>query len=184
MSEQKTEAKRKVAPAAESTERRPEKRLNVAELTSLNLKISLKSRLLHALGCACIGTPESLNMPPDFYYLEGDRKFPAPGALTWTEKRRRLYVDHFRRNLMQRTAVYASAAALAVALAGAAVNGGIKGAAQWVSGKTSSSESRPARSESRGSTERLTREECNQRMAQAWESQDERELARLEKLCR
>lgn len=102
-------------------------------------KISLRSRILHTLGCLLIGTPSSMGMPDDFYFIEADREFPKPDALTWNEKRKRIYTDGFRRALTQKTALYACLAALVFSIAGYALNGGVRGVKRWVESKPWSS---------------------------------------------
>lgn len=67
-------------------------------------ELACSSAVLHVVGCATIGTPESLDMPPDFYFIEGDRTVPHPNEYTWDTQRNLLYVDTFRRELTRRLA--------------------------------------------------------------------------------
>lgn len=93
--------------------------------------ISLRSMILHSVGCLFIGTPEALNMPGDFYYIEGDRNIPHPNEYVWERQRELLFVDTFRRNLTEKLGKWCLALAMAVFLSGLMVQGltsGVKAA--------------------------------------------------------
>jgi hypothetical protein len=133
-------------------------------------KISLRSRALHFLGSLLVGTPASLDMPADFYYIEADREFPAPGQLDWDAQRRRIYVDGFRRALTQRVAFYACVAALVLSIGGALLNGGARGAKNLVQGH--------------GLFGHLTRAECEEQYSAAAQRGDNAEMHNLMNACR
>jgi hypothetical protein len=69
-------------------------------------RVSLSGRLTSLLGSLVIGTPDALGMPKDFYLSPVDRAMmPRNAAYDINgEWRRRIFVDHFRRDLLQRTA--------------------------------------------------------------------------------
>ena len=140
-------------------------------------KVSLRSRLLHGLGCLFIGTPSSLGMPEDFYYIEADREFPTPGSLSWVQKRKRIYTDHFRRALTHKVALYACAVAVVFSVAGYAVNGGVRGAKSWIS-KTWSNSGQGKQAEAAWTMAR-----CRQEYQQAMDQRDQLEMKRIENTC-
>lgn len=93
--------------------------------------ISLRSLILHSVGCVFIGTPDGLNMPSDFYFIEGDRHIPHPNAYEWGRQRELLFVDTFRRILTEKLAKWCLAIAMSVFLGGLMVQGlatGVKAA--------------------------------------------------------
>ena len=77
-----------------------------------NGEISIRSLILHSAGCLLIGTPDSLEMPQDFYYISGDRVIPHPNDYSWDQQRSMLYVDTFRRELTRRVANWCMGIAL------------------------------------------------------------------------
>lgn len=78
---------------------------------------SLTSKALHRLGCFFIGTPESMRMPPDFYFEKGDRQVPTvPEMQQFVTQRNRLMVDAVRRGLLVRLGILTSVAAVAVSI--------------------------------------------------------------------
>lgn len=79
--------------------------------------ISLRSLVLHSVGCTLIGTPAALDMPPDFYYISGDRNVPHPNDYDWDQQRALLYVDTFRRELTNRVAKWCLALSAALFVA-------------------------------------------------------------------
>lgn len=82
------------------------------------------SKILHRLGCLLVGTPESMRMPPDFYFEKGDRKKPLEGEISLHPVQRdRVAVDSFRRLLTQRVAWLSAFASLAICCAGYSVLG-------------------------------------------------------------
>jgi hypothetical protein len=89
----------------------------------LNGDISMRSMILHAVGCIFIGTPDALNMPNDFYYIEGDRNIPHPNEYKWERQRELLYVDTFRRILTEKLGKWCLAIALAIFLSGLILQG-------------------------------------------------------------
>ena len=88
-----------------------------------NGDISMRSMILHTVGCIFIGTPNALNMPNDFYYIEGDRNIPHPNEYKWGRQRELLYVDTFRRILTEKLGKWCLAIALAVFLSGLMLQG-------------------------------------------------------------
>ena len=78
---------------------------------------SLTSKVLHRLGCFFIGTPESMRMPPDFYFEKGDRQVPTVAEMQqFVTQRNRLMVDAVRRGLLVRLGILTSVATVAIAL--------------------------------------------------------------------
>jgi hypothetical protein len=76
------------------------------------------------MGCLFIGTPQSMRMPPDFYFEKGDRKPPLEGEIYMHPVQRdRVAVDSFRRLLTQRVAWLSAIASLAICFAGYSVLG-------------------------------------------------------------
>lgn len=109
--------------------------LNQTEQSALaqwfNGDISLRSLILHSVGCVFIGTPDGLDMPNDFYFIEGDRHIPHPNDYEWGRQRDLLFVDTFRRILTEKLAKWCLAIAMAVFLGGLMVQGlatGVKAA--------------------------------------------------------
>ena len=81
------------------------------------LKLSFTSRLLDLLGRVFIGTPADLLVLNDFYYLSGDRyRWSADDFKDPAFVRRRITVNHFRRNLFVSVYRVASVISAAVSL--------------------------------------------------------------------
>jgi len=66
---------------------------------------TLKSEIYHQLGCLFLGRPESLGMPFDFYYIAEDREMPHSADYDFEAIRRNIYVNTFRRNLIEALAL-------------------------------------------------------------------------------
>lgn len=78
---------------------------------------SLTSKALNFLGRFFIGTPESMHMPPDFFYEKGDRAVPTVIEMQqFKTQRARLTVDALRRGLFLRMGVFTTIATLGLVL--------------------------------------------------------------------
>lgn len=150
---------------------------NLDKLFTYAPTVSLRSRLLHALGSLFVGTPSSLGMPDDFYYIEADRVFPAPGHFTWEEKRKRIYTDHFRRALTHKVALYSCVIAVLLSVTGFVVNGGIRGGKAWISKSWSES------GKSKTGETNWTMARCRQEYQRAMTLGDQAEMKRIETAC-
>jgi hypothetical protein len=133
--------------------------------------VSLRSRVLHYLGCLFIGTPASMHMPHDFYYIEADRDFPAPGELDWKSQRQRIFVDGFRRALTQKVAVYTCVGALAISVVGLLLNGGVLGM-------------KHAAASHGWFGKKLTLSECQTEYNHAMQQNDQNALQRIQDECK
>lgn len=101
----------------------------------LNSEVSLRTLILHSVGCIFIGSPDDLSMPADFYFIEGDRDIPHPNEYSWNKQRDLLYVDTFRRKLTEKIAKWCVVIALVFFTGGLVMQGvasGVKYAAQQV----------------------------------------------------
>lgn len=85
--------------------------------------ISLRSLILHTIGCLFVGTPDGIDMPADFYFIEGDRYIPHPNDYSWERQRELLFVDTFRRSLSEKLAKWCLGIALVAFTAGLAGQG-------------------------------------------------------------
>lgn len=70
-------------------------------------QLSVRSRMLNAIGSMLFGSPKSHNLPSDFYYLPQDRHtadFTRPGSDNTERQMRRVYANQIRRALNIRAA--------------------------------------------------------------------------------
>lgn len=95
--------------------------------------ISLRSYVLHTVGCIFVGTPQALDMPPDFYFMQGDRNVPHPNDYTWERQRELLYVDIVRRRVLGRVANFSMIVAILLLAASMLLHGLTTGVASVAS---------------------------------------------------
>lgn len=63
------------------------------------MSLTITSSIKHWLGCALIGTPESMSVPDDYYYEKSDREKPTAEQINTTEEQKvRISTDAFRRD--------------------------------------------------------------------------------------
>jgi hypothetical protein len=96
------------------------------------MRLTFTSSIKHWLGCALIGTPESMSLPNDYYFEKSDREKPTAEQINTTEEQKvRISTDAFRRDHRWRLCKLISALWAALLVLLIVVIGIFAGGASW-----------------------------------------------------